>query len=229
MSPRITHCVVPQIVVNCKAYEAGIGINAVTLAKAAFRVSKQHGVRIALAVQPQDISAVSQTGIAVLAQHVDAVGFGAFTGHVLPAGVKSAGADGTLINHSEKRLSYRLLADSIVAARSAGLFVLVCAQTPSAAVKIARLKPDAIAVEPPELIGGNVAVSQAKPEVITKTTAAVKNIPILCGAGVKTGEDVARAFELGAKGILVASGVVNAKNPARVIEDFARNVTSKVR
>jgi len=43
----------------------------------------------------------------------------------------------------------------------------------------------------------------------------------LCGAGIVTGEDVAAAVKLGAKGVLVASGIVKAKNWIKVIEELA--------
>ncbi|MBI4148673.1 triose-phosphate isomerase [Candidatus Woesearchaeota archaeon] len=211
----------PCIVVNCKAYEKGTGRHAVELARVAVRVSRECGVTVALAVQPQDIPRVSATGVVTFAQHVDPIVFGAHTGHVLPVGVREAGAVGTLLNHSEKRLSVLSLQKSLSAARSAGLQVVVCARSPAVAQKIAPLAPDMIAVEPPELIGGDVAVSQAKPQVITQTTNSIKNIPILCGAGIKTAEDVRKALELGARGILVASGVVNAPDPAQVLKSFA--------
>ncbi|MEM3370067.1 MAG: triose-phosphate isomerase, partial [Candidatus Micrarchaeia archaeon] len=38
-------------------------------------------------------------------------------------------------------------------------------------------------------------------------------IPVLCGAGIKNSEDVRIAIELGARGILVASGITKAKDP----------------
>jgi triosephosphate isomerase len=46
----------------------------------------------------------------------------------------------------------------------------------------------------------------------------------LCGAGVKTGEDVAMALKLGSEGILVASGVVKAKYPESILREFAEYV-----
>jgi triosephosphate isomerase len=45
-------------------------------------------------------------------------------------------------------------------------------------------------------------------------------VPVLCGAGVKTGKDVRRALELGAKGVLLASGVVKAKDPRKALQDL---------
>lgn len=209
-----------EIIVNCKAYERGIGEHAVELAHAALSVAKKYGIQIALTVQPQDIMAVSTTGILTFAQHVDAIENGPYTGHISPFGVKKAGAQGTLLNHSEQTLSLGVLRQSILLAKKAGLFVVACAATPLKAKQINSFHPDAIAVEPPELIGGNIAVSQAKPEVITKTTKTVTT-PVLCGAGIRHAEDVRKALELGAKGILVSSAVVQARHPDRILEEFA--------
>jgi triosephosphate isomerase len=212
----------PVIVVNCKAYENCVGEGAVRMAGICERVAKLMKTTIAVAVETSDIYHVKMAvGIPVFAQHVDADEPGAHTGDVLPESVKDAGAVGTLLNHSEKKLTFPVLKKSVERAKKAGLLTLVCAATPEEAKKIAELKPDFIAIEPPELIGGNISVSKAKPEVVTAATKAIKNIPILCGAGVKTKEDVRKAVQLGVKGILVASGVTLAKNPEQVLKDFA--------
>ena len=44
---------------------------------------------------------------------------------------------------------------------------------------------------------------------------------VLCGAGVKNGKDVAKALELGSDGVLLASGIVKAKDKEKVIRDLA--------
>ena len=43
---------------------------------------------------------------------------------------------------------------------------------------------------------------------------------MLCGAGVKNGRDVAKALELGTDGVLLASGVVKAKDRRSVLMDL---------
>jgi len=212
----------PVIVVNCKAYENCVGEGAIRIAQICERVAKSTGVSIAVAVEAADIYHVKMAaGIPVFAQHIDPAEPGAHTGNTLPESVKDAGAIGTLLNHSEKKLAFPVLKKSVERAKKAGLLTLVCAATPDEAKKIAELKPDFIAIEPPELIGGNISVSKAKPEVVTATTKAIKHIPILCGAGVKTREDVAKAMQLGVRGILVASGVTLAKKPEQVLKDFS--------
>ena len=44
---------------------------------------------------------------------------------------------------------------------------------------------------------------------------------LLCGAGIVSGQDVRKAIELGSEGILVASGIVKAKNWSGIIDEFA--------
>jgi triosephosphate isomerase len=47
-------------------------------------------------------------------------------------------------------------------------------------------------------------------------------VEVLCGAGITTGEDVARAIELGSRGVLIASGVVKAEDQRAAIEDMVK-------
>ena len=210
-------------IINFKAYQTSIGLNAIKLAKICEKVAKKERANIAVAVQPADIFAVAaNVNIPVLAQHVDAIEFGAKTGWILPESALQAGAVGSLINHSEHQIPLQQIKATIDRLRALGMLSVVCANTPTTAIKIAKLNPDIIAIEPPELIGGNIAVSQAKPQVITQTTSKIRNIPILCGAGVKTKDDVVKSVQLGAKGILVASGVTNAKNPEQALTQLVR-------
>ena len=88
----------------------------------------------------------------------------------------------------------------------------------------AKLGPTFIAVEPPELIGGDISVTSADPSIVSNTVAAVKstnpNVRVLCGAGVKNGADVKKAIELGAEGVLLASGVTKASDVSSVLDDL---------
>ncbi len=153
---------------------------------------------------------------------------GSFTGHVLPEAVKEAGAVGTLINHSERRLRLADIDAAVTRAREVGLLSLVCTNNPAVSAAATALKPDMIAVEPPELIGTGIPVSKAKPEVVRGTVDLVKRINpdviILCGAGITTGEDVTAALRLGTEGVLVASGIVKAQNPYKVLLEFAKEI-----
>ena len=177
----------PIVIVNFKAFNSAIGKNSVELAKICEQVAKKLNVNIAVAVQTSDISQVaSAVSIPVFAQHVDFVSQGAFTGSVLPEAVKSAGAVGSLVNHSEKPLDIGSIKKTILRLQDCGMLAIACAGTSEMAVEISKFNPDVIAIEPPELIGGDVAVSSAKPEVLTDAIVRIKRIPVICGAGIKT-------------------------------------------
>lgn len=216
----------PLVLVNFKCYLEATGSKAVQVTKLAEQASHKFGVTVAVAPQTADLRLVSQqTRIPVFAQHIDSMKPGSGTGHVLAESVLEAGASGVLVNHSERRLEAGIIEDTITRARDLGLTTVVCANTSAIAAAVASLGPDMIAVEPPGLIGSGIAVSKAKPEIITDTVSRIKrinnNVVILCGAGITSGEDVKEALRLGTQGVLVASGIVKAKNQTAAIEDLA--------
>jgi len=213
----------PILITNFKTYESATGIEALKLAKLHEEVAKEYGVNFAVCPQVMDIWMIaSQVHIPVLAHHFDAVTHGQFTGHILPEALKAAGADGSLLNHAEKRIPFSQIAESLNRAREIGFFTLVCARDLKEGKEIAALKPDAVAIEPPELIGGDISVSTASPDIIRKAVLEIRGIPVIVGAGIKTAEDLKIALSLGAKGVLVASGVTRAKEPRKVLEEFAK-------
>lgn len=218
----------PLILVNFKTYVEATGKNAVKLAKAAEKASGETGVCIGLAPQHTDLRAVAEsTGLPVFAQHVDPIKPGRHTGFISPEAVKTAGSMGSLLNHSEHVLDMRTLEASVARLCEAGLVSVVCAHDAESSATIAALKPDMVAVEPPELIETGISVSTAKPEVVADTVRNVRNvnseITILCGAGVSNGADVAAALRLGTEGVLVASGIVKAKDQYKALLDFAES------
>jgi triosephosphate isomerase len=208
------------VLVNLKAYDC----DAVSVAQTAASVADDTGARIAVAPQPAQLAAVAETGVETWAQHVDPVTHGSHTGSVHASSVVDAGAGGTLLNHSECRLKLADIDAGLGAAEDAGLETVVCANNPEQVGSVAALDPDAVAVEPPELIGGDVSVASADPDIVTdavEAAAAVNDaVEVFCGAGIATGEDVAAAKELGADGVLLASGVALADDPEAVLRDL---------
>ena len=216
----------PLIIVNFKTYLEATGRKAVELAGNAEKVSLETNVSIGMAPQFSDLSTVAKNvDIPVFAQHIDPVKPGSHTGHVLAEAVKEAGAIGTIINHSERQLKLSEIDEIIKITREKGLVSVVCANNPAISMAVATLEPDILAIEPPELIGTGIPVSKAKPEVVTDTVKLVRKVnskvTILCGAGISHGEDVTAALRLGTQGVLVASGIVKAKNQYAVLREFA--------
>jgi len=134
--------------------------------------------------------------------------------------VKRAGAVGTIINHSEHKLPIETIKSIIDLCKSKDFKVLVCAKSPKEVQEVAQFNPDYIAYEPPELIGGDISVCEAEPELITKSVEKAGEVPLLVGAGVHDKQDIKKSHELGAVGILIASHIVKAKDPKQALLDL---------
>ena len=216
----------PMIIVNFKTYLESTGSRALQLAKQAEKAAKETGACIVVAPQLADLAKIAESvEIPVFAQHIDPIKPGSSTGHVLVDSVKEAGAVGTLINHSERQLRLIDIDATIALCREKALTSCVCANNPLVSAAIAAMQPDITSVEPPELIGTGISVSKAKPEIVSDTVSLVQKInsqmTILCGAGIGSADDVSIALKLGTQGVLVASGVVKAKDPYNVLRAFA--------
>lgn len=213
--------------VNFKAYKEVDGDGALKLAQICDSVAKESGVSIAVCPPMVELGTVARAvSIPVFSQNADPHAPGSATGWVTASMIKSTGAIGTLINHSEHRSDNRTIEESVELAKADDLITIVCAESVKKAREVAQFSPDFIAVEPPELIGGDISVTTANPLIVEDTVTSVKDvnkmISVLCGAGVKTGKDVAKAVELGADGVLLASGVVKSKDPRATLLDLIK-------
>ncbi len=219
----------PLLLVNFKAYPEALGPRALELARLCADVEEETGRSLAVAPSAFDLALVARSvRIPVLAQHLDPVETGKATGWLPPEAARAAGAVGTILNHSERRARRAETREVIARSHALGLEVVVCADDVAEGAAVAKLGPDFVAVEPPELIGGEVSVTAARPEVITRAVARIHAanpaVQVLCGAGVKTGRDVAKALQLGTVGVLLASGVVKARDPAKALRDLAKGL-----
>ena len=208
------------VLVNLKAYPC----DPVAVAEAAAAVADDTEATVAVAPQAADIARVADTGVTTYAQHVSPNDYGSHTGSTLAESVADNGAVGTLLNHSEARRKLADIDGGLDAAERAGLDTVVCANNPEQVAAAAALGPDAVAVEPPELIGTGTPVSQADPDIVEDAVAAAEavdpSVDVYCGAGISTGDDVVAAEELGASGVLLASGVAKADDPRAALEDL---------
>ncbi|BFI73129.1 triosephosphate isomerase [Nanoarchaeota archaeon] len=216
-----------MLAINLKAYKETIGKKAIELLEAAEKVAEEYGIEIVIAPQYVDIYPLAQKAkkVKIFSQHIDPVEPGAFTGHVLPESVKEAGAVGTLLNHSEKQMKVEEIEKAINIAKNLGLTTIVCANDNLVGAALAKLDPDYIAVEPPELIGTGISVSKAKPEIVINSVKMIKEVnpkvKVLVGAGISNKDDVKKALELGAEGVLLASAVTKANNFYEKIKELA--------
>lgn len=219
----------PIVILNFKTYLESTGKNALKLAIASELVAEETGVNMVVAPQSPDIYSLSnEVKIPVFAQHVDAVNSGGHTGSTLVECVKEAGAVGSLINHSEQRMK---LADIDVVVKKTmekNMVSVLCTNNIETSAAAATLKPDFVAIEPPELIGFGIPVSKAEPEIVEGTVDIIHEINpkigVLCGAGISTGDDMKAALDLGAEGVLLASGIILAEDPKEAL----LNLVSKI-
>jgi triosephosphate isomerase len=217
----------PLIVLNFKTYSEALGVRAVELARAAERVSGETGVEVMVCPPLTELKTVaSQVGVGVLAQHCDPYDAGPYTGAIVAEALKEAGAVGSLLNHSERKMRLNEISAALGRLRDNGLISLVCADDPNASAAVSAMGPEIVAVEPPELIGTGISVSTSRPEVVSDTVRRVRSVNpgvhVLCGAGVSKPEDVSRALQLGAEGVLVSSAYVKSRDPAALLREMCR-------
>ncbi len=219
----------PTIVLNFKTYPEILGKRGWELAKRFAAVADDTGASIVLAPPTSDLAHIAKlVHLPIFSQHVDAVEPGPTTGWIPPEALLEAGAAGTLINHSERKVAWEEMAKSIPRCQKIGLEVIACADDIAEAETLAKLSPEYIAIEPPELIGGDVSVTTAKPEVVSRAVdrihAVNPKVVVLCGAGVRTWKDIAKALDLGTSGVLLATGVVKAKTPEKALRDLVKGL-----
>lgn len=216
----------PLIIVNFKTYLQATGDQALSLSRTAEHVSLETGAAIGVAPQAINLMEIANAvDIPVFAQHTDPYEPGSHTGAMLPETVKASGAVGTLINHSEKRMLLADVETALQRASKARLATVVCTNNAAVSQSAAVLSPTMVAVEVPELIGTGRAISKVQPEVVTRTVDLIRktnsSVHILCGAGISSGEDVSAALKLDTEGVLLASAVVCAKDPEKILFEMA--------
>lgn len=215
----------PIVILNYKTYLESSGENALELARALKSASEESGITMVAAPQAADIYRIQyQISLPIFAQHIDPITPGGHTGSNLIETLIEAGISGSLINHSENRMKMADIDEVIQLCKQNDIESCVCTNNIATSKAIATFSPDAVAVEPPELIGTGIPVSQAQPEVVEDSVKGVKSInkkiKVLCGAGISTGDDMKAAMDLGADGVLLASGIVKAENPKEALLDL---------
>ena len=211
-----------MLLINFKNYPQVLGPKALKLAQDLSQAAKEYPqVKVGFAPPPLELAEVAtHTKSFIWAQHTDPAAVGQTTGFLSPKEAQAAGAVGTFLNHSEHPLSWKALSQTVEVAREAGLKILIFAKNPQEISDFLPLKPDFLAYEPPELIGGKISVASAKPQIIKEAFAVAQDIPLLVGAGVHEMKDIEISLSLGAVGAVVSSAVVTASDPVKVFKNL---------
>ena len=182
------------------------------------------------AVSAVDIGYLSYyTKLKIFAQHVDFVDGKMATGFLWPEAVRAQDGTGSLLNHSEHRLSETEIRKTLKRCNEAGLKVILCANSVGETRKFKKLKPFAIAYEAPVLVGSGKSITKYRRDEVTKFVKEMRGsgILVLCGAGISNAEDVKTAYELGCDGVLIASAIANSKKPEKILMEIAKNEKQK--
>ena len=211
----------PFFEIGPKSYLYGDDILA--LAQAADAASAKYDVDIIFTCPVVDIRRVAEatSRIHVFAPHMDPIYPGRGLADTLPESLVAAGAEGVMLNHVEKPLTFEVLAETIKRAAEVGLTSIVCADSMADASRIASLNPDIIVAEPSELIGTGVSVG---PEYVEAATKCVKDINpdilVLTAAGISNGTDVYNTIIAGADATGSSSGVAKAADRAAMVDEM---------
>ena len=215
----------PFFEIGPKSYLYGDDI--LDLALAADKASEKYGVDIIFTTPLVDIRRVKEATkrIHVFAPHMDPIYPGRGLADTLPESLVAAGAEGVMLNHCEKPLTFEVLAETIKRAEEVGLTTIVCADSMADAGKIATLAPDIIVAEPSELIGTGVSVGEEYVKAATEAVHSVNDeILVLTAAGIANGEDVYNTIISGADATGSSSGVAKAEDRAAMVDEMISSV-----
>jgi len=223
----------PVLLVNYKAYSNSNGKAAIEISKRIDHISEKYpSIEVIICVPAVSISEISKAvSIPVFAQHIDPVSPGAQTGHITAEMIMDAGARGSLINHSEMRIGFNDVAESVKRLSMLGLESVVCVDRNEMVASAALTGATAVLVEPPELIGSGISVSNSRPDVVIKSVNEIKKAGrgmLLVGAGITSFDDSKKSLELGADGVGVASAVMKANDPASKVQELLDGITNGI-
>ena len=206
-----------MIIVNFKNYKTGKDV-----LKLDKKIEKYISKAI-IAVPALNIKEVSEkTKLKVFAQHVDFQEKGKTTGFIIPESLKESGAIGSLLNHSEHKISFVNIKKTINRCKKLNFKIILCASNLNEVKKFKKLKPYAIAFEDPKLISTGKSITKYNTKGLKKFVSLLKKSKIIpiCGAGISSVEDAKESKRLGCYGVLVASAIANVKNPDRFLKNL---------
>lgn len=225
-----------KVFLNFKTYPQGTGEKATELAKIceevskelrASKVSKELGLEIIPIVQVVDVYRIKrEVNIPIWVQHLDWQRQGQFTGWINLEAVIGAGANGTLLSHSEHQIPPGMVKQVIArvekwkSGRVEEFETMVCCKTLGQMERLVKFKPDYIAYEITELIGTKNSITQIAPKTIEHAVKICGRIPLVVGAGINVKKDLETAKKLGAKGVLISSAVVLSEKPKEKLIDL---------
>lgn len=212
-----------MILINFKIYQETFGNKAIELAKIVKEIGDKHKIRTIVTASALDAVRVQkETGAEVWLQNVDEFNEGKHSGWISAEQAYALGIKGSLLNHSEHKISKGKIA-KIIKHKPAGFEIMVCVGSiGQIRAWTNKLKPEWILFEPPSLIASkDKSVATEEPKMIGDVVKAAGEVPIIVGAGVKNRQDVITALKMGAKGVGLASAFVTSNDPGALLKEIA--------
>jgi triosephosphate isomerase len=197
-------------------------------ARAADAASKEHDVDVLFVAPYTELRRVRENTdrLIILAPYMDALRPGRGIADVLPEALKAAGAQGVVLNHSERPITLNAIRKTIDRANELDLLTFVCADTIAEAKALAQLHPDILNPEPTELIGsGNVSDMGYVREVIRAVKSIDQSILVEYAAGITTAQQVYDFIMAGSEAAGSASGILTSANPYALLNEMVRSVS----
>ena len=216
---------VPYFETGVKCYIYGEDV--VNYAKYCDAMSAKYDIDIVFIAPDSEMRTIRQQckNLILISPYMDCIYPGRGMGMVLPEAVKASGADGVLMNHSEKPMTLNAIKKTIERANELDLISFACADSIAEAQAVSIFHPDIINAEPAEFIGSGRAVNVS---FVTECVRSVKsideNILVEPAAGVSCGQDVYNFIYAGADAAGAASGILKAEDPYAMLEEMVSSV-----
>lgn len=212
------------LILNFKTYPEATGENALHLAEIANAGRLGSKVNVIVCPQAVDIYRIREKFplLSIWAQHIDPIVPGRNTGWTSPTSIVMAGANGTLVNHSEHKLTTSQVEQTLTSCKHFQLSSCLAVKDAAEAEYFRTLRPDFLAYEPEELISGETSLIEADPQAAKMFVEKFQNhgAKLVLGAGVKSASDISEALKLGFEGILISSGFVKSEQPAEFLNQM---------
>ncbi|SDD31368.1 triose-phosphate isomerase [Natrinema hispanicum] len=220
----------PIFLVNYKTYAGTSGDAALAFAETIERVRDETGSRFAVAPQLPDLRLVAErTALPIVAQTgVPRAESG--MGDVTLEAVANAGADAVFVSHPEHEAALTAVDRAVDRCAELGLESIVAVESLTTARMALAAGPDWLLFERPADIATEEGMVRTHPERIEAFVEAVANeapeTRTFVGGGVRTADDVTRAFDCGVDATGAASAAVEADDREAWLRSIATAVPS---
>lgn len=216
---------VPFFETSVKNYIYGDAV--LEYARAADAAAREYDVDVLFVTPYTEIRRVRENTdrLIVFAPYMDTLRPGRGIADILPEALKDAGAQGVVINHSERPMTLSAIKKTIDRANELDLLTFLCADTISEAQALAYLHPDILNPEPTELIGTGIASDMGYvKEVIRAVKAIDPAILVEQAAGITTAKQVYDFIMAGSEAAGSASGILDSSDPFSLLNEMIHSV-----